>query len=66
MKWTMVRPNVLRITYDNGAFYCEYDVKSRVQLTKNRGNAERLDLAQVEREAQTLAGTVDTTANAGR
>ncbi len=67
MAISMVRPGVARITYSNGAFWFEYDMERRVLLGKNRGNSERVDLAQVEREAAQQAKTaIDGTATPTR
>lgn len=49
----MVRPGVLRFTYENGSFFAEYTIDGRKLLGVHRGGTVEFDLPQIEREAQT-------------
>jgi hypothetical protein len=62
MRWTLIRPGVIRLVYENGAFFAEYRIGDRRLLGVNRGGTVEFDLAQVEEEAKSLMAQGVTTA----
>ncbi len=66
MRWFLVRPGIIRLTYDNGAFVAEFGYEGRKLLTAvNRGGTAVFDLEQIESEARQLVakGITSATAN---
>lgn len=65
MKWELVRPGVVRLVYDNGAFLAEYDYDNRTMLGVNRRGTATFDLERIELEARALVGRGITSAKVG-
>lgn len=55
MRWELVRPGVVRLTYSNGAFAGEYGYEGVKMLrTVTRGGTAEFDLAQIEAKAREM------------
>lgn len=55
MKWTMIRPGVVRLTFDNGTFVAEFGYEGKKMLTAvNRGGTATFDLDGIEAKAREL------------
>lgn len=65
MKWELVRPGVVRLVYDNGAFLAEYDYDNRTMLGVNRRGTATFDLEHIERKARTMVAKGITSAKVG-
>lgn len=65
MKWELVRPGVVRLVYDNGAFLAEYNYAERVMLGVNRRGTATFDLDRIEHEARAMVAKGITTAKVG-